>query len=62
MPVTDKPAPIRVAHQPCKPHSNSTQTDRMAMVYRPGSLDALSLPSRRGNTLYYRDGRQEKVK
>ena len=62
MPISDKPEPIYQRYQPCKPHSNSTQTDRMPMVYRPGSLDAMSLPSRRGNTLYYRDGRQEKIK
>ena len=28
---------------------------------RPGSLDALELPSRHGDTLHYRDGRTESV-
>lgn len=62
MTVNDQPEPIQLAHQPCKPHSNSTHTDRMPMCYRPGSLHALSLPSRRGNMLVYRDGRKEEIK
>lgn len=33
--------------------------DRRPMVYRAGSLDACSLPSRWGNRLTYPDGRVE---
>jgi hypothetical protein len=36
--------------------------DNRPMVYRAGSQDALQLPSRMGNRLYYRDGRVEAVK
>jgi hypothetical protein len=36
--------------------------DRMPTVYREGAMDALSLPSRMGEKLHYRDGRIEAVK
>lgn len=44
---------------PCKPHPQSTHTDRLPMAYREGALDASKLPSRTGNTLTYPDGRKE---
>jgi hypothetical protein len=36
--------------------------DRRPIVYRQGSRDALKLPSRMGDRLYYRDGRVEDLK
>lgn len=39
----------------------SGNADRMPMVYRAGSQDALQCPSRMGNKLFYRDGRVEAV-
>jgi hypothetical protein len=42
-------------------NSLSGNADLRPMVYRAGSLDALDLPSRMGNTLFYRDGRVEVI-
>jgi hypothetical protein len=36
--------------------------DRRPIVYREGSREALKLPSRMGDRLYYRDGRVEELK
>ena len=36
--------------------------DSRPTVYREGSMDSLSLPSRMGDRLHYRDGRVESAK
>lgn len=47
----------------CAQNRNSTEGtgDRRPMVYRPGSMDAFSLPSRMGQRLIY-PSRQEEDK
>jgi hypothetical protein len=50
-----------VAQQPCKPRAHSTHTDRLPMTYRPGALDADSLPRVHGGWRIWPDGRKEKL-
>lgn len=47
-----------------KPVSNSTSSEiytapELRAPVRPGAMDAMALPSRMGDRLYYRDGRVE---
>ena len=58
-PVNPNPTPITNGAQPCKPRLNSTHTDRLPMVHRPGSLETNDFPSIQGKWRVWKDGRRE---
>lgn len=53
----ERPANVAGPRVPIQGHAIPTSIWERPPAQRPGSMDFLNWPSRRGNRLYYRDGR-----